>query len=108
MSTTPAQFVRRLYKQLEAGKGMRFTPEEMDMLVEMGAVDAVSNYAADWLRRQSEERLTAVRVDQAINTAEVYRAPRSSRPERSYLSGEAVEGSRRRARNRTKPRGTQK
>ena len=108
MSITPAQFVRRLYKQLEAGKGMRFSPEEMDLLAEMGAIDAVSNYAADWVRRQSEERLTAARADQAINTAEVYRAPRSRRPERSYLPGEAVEGSMRRARNRTKPRGTQK
>lgn len=124
---TPAQFVRRLYKQLEAGKGMRLSPEEMDMLAEMGAIDAVSNYAADWVRQQSEERLSAARRDQASVPAEEHRSPRSGRnhvltaeeagqramelcrpkkrPEQSYLSSAGVEDSMRRARNRTKPRG---
>ena len=128
MSITPAQFVRSLYRQLESGKGMRFSAEEMDMLVEMGGIDAVSAFAADWVKRQSVERLAVTRADEASVTAETCRQPRSGRhheltveeagqralelcrpkkrPERSYLSSDAVEESMRRARNRTKPRGS--
>lgn len=125
MSITPAEFVRRLYKQLQTGKGMRFSPEEMDLLAEMGAIDAVSKFAADWVKRQSEERLATTRAEHAGASAETYKATRSGqhheltaeeagdralelsrpkkRPERSYLSGEAVKESMRRARSRTKP-----
>jgi hypothetical protein len=70
MPVTPAEFVRRLYTQLEKGKGMRFSAEEMDMLAEMGAIDAVSNFAADWVRRQSEGRLAASRAEQAVRSSE--------------------------------------
>lgn len=124
MSITPAQFVRSLYRQLESGKGMRFSAEEMDMLVEMGGIDAVSAFAADWVKRQSVERLTATRVDEANATAKTYRQRRLLRdheltveeagqralemcrpkklPEKSYLTAEGVEASMRRARIRTK------
>lgn len=130
MSITPAQFVRRLYRQLEAGKGMRFSAEEMDMLVETGAIDAVSNYAADWVRRQSEERLSAARRDQASAPAEEHRSPRSGRHHvltaeearlralelcqpkgrraRAGVTGEDPAGAMKRARNRTKARSSKR
>lgn len=130
MPITPAEFVRRLYKQLETGKGMRFSPEEMDMLAAMGAIDVVSKFAADWVRQQSEERLAVTWAGHANATAETYRAPPSvqhneltaeeatnralemcrpkKRPENSYLTPEGIEASMRRARSRTKPRGNNK
>lgn len=130
MTITPADFVRRLYTQLEKGKGMRLSAEEMDLLAEMGAIDAVSKFAADWVRQQSEARLAARRAEHAGATASTHRGPRpgqhdeltaeeaanrvmemcrpKKRPERSYLTAEGVEASMRRARIRAKPRGSNK
>ncbi len=100
MPITPAVFVRRLYAQLEKGKGMRFSAEEMDMLAEMGAIDAVSKFAADWVRQQSEGRLTAVRTEVAGANEQPSRAPRSR-----YKLDLSAEESMRRARNKTRSSG---
>jgi len=95
MPITPAEFVRRLYTQLEKGKGMRLSPEEMDLLAEMGAIDAVSKFASDWVRQQSEERLAAIRAEQAAKSGEARRVlPRRG--------SETPEEAMSRARSRTK------
>lgn len=125
MPITPAEFVRRLYTQLEKGKGMRFSPEEMDMLAEMGAIDAVSKFAADWVRQQSEERLALSRgkagageerygrprperhheltADEAALRALEMCLPKGGR--KGVITPQDVEDARRRARSRTKPSG---
>jgi hypothetical protein len=99
MPISPPQFVRRLYTQLEKGKGMRFSAEEVDMLAEMGAIDAVSKFAADWVRQQSEGRLAAGRAEQLRLSA-------ATRPALGTQNDDApsVEESMRRARARSKPK----
>ncbi len=102
MPITPAEFVRRLYAQIDKGKGMRFSAEEMDMLAEMGAIDTVSKFAADWVRQQSQTRLDASRAKELDATEEARRSARQRRNdvnvEESARRARATCGSKKRAR----------
>ena len=96
MAITPPEFMRRLYSQIEKRKGMRLSAEELDLLVEMGAVDTMSSFTADWVKRQVEERRKAS-SDEAVFDPTV-------RAGRGGLSNETGAEALRRARSRSSPR----
>jgi len=55
-SELPA-LVRRIARQIQLGRGMRFSQAELDLLVLTGAYEVVSLKAAEYQRRQAQERL---------------------------------------------------
>lgn len=71
MAVTPPELMRRIYRKIEQGKGMTLTPEDLDLLAEMGALETMSTYTADYVKRQAEERQAALKTDrQAAMDAE--------------------------------------
>ena len=55
-SELPA-LARRIARQIQLGRGMRFSQAELDLLVLTGAYEVVSSKAAEYQRRQAEARL---------------------------------------------------
>lgn len=51
------KLVARLGRHADQGKGIRLSPDELDMLVTSGAFEALSKVAAEELRKQAIERL---------------------------------------------------
>jgi len=90
---TPPELLRRLYAQIENGKGMRLSADELDLLVEMGAVERVSEYVAEWTKEWVSLRRTAA--------AEERQAEIASRAHRRLPSRETAEEVMERARSRT-------
>lgn len=51
------ELTRRLARQIDRGRGMRFSQAELDLLVLTGAYEMISSKAAEYQRRQAEARL---------------------------------------------------
>jgi len=100
MAVTPPELMRRVYRQMEIGKGIRLSAEEVDLLAEMGALKAMSAYTAGYVERQAGERQAALKVarEEALD-ATVARHPRH------VASKQEVENAMRRARARLSPKG---
>lgn len=89
MAVTPPELMRRVYRQMEIGKGIRLSAEEVDLMAEMGALKAMSAYTAEYVVRQAEERLVAARSKMpATSTSRI--SPRSGR-HHEETGAEAVE-----------------
>lgn len=59
--------MRRIYRAMERGKGMMFSAEDLDMLAETGALQAMSAYTAEYVKREAEERQATAKAErQAI------------------------------------------
>lgn len=128
MPVTPTDLYRRLSERIERQKPITLSPEELDLFVIMGGFDAVSKYAADWMRTLAKDRNAVAEAEHADALDEAYRAqhpqphpdpeveaacrrawemcqPKKRRP-RVVPSTGSVEASARRARSRTKPHGS--
>ena len=55
--------MRRIYRAMERGKGMMFSAEDLDMVAEMGGLEAMSNFTADIVKRQAEERQAKAKAE---------------------------------------------
>lgn len=65
MTITPSDLYRRFSEKVERRKEIRLSPDELDLFVIMGGLDAISKYAAEWIRKQAEERVAARRAERA-------------------------------------------
>lgn len=63
MSGTPTDLMRRIYRKMEQGKGMMFSAEDLDMLAETGALETMSAFTANYVKRQAEERQATAKAD---------------------------------------------
>lgn len=100
---SPLDLFSRFSIAAERNKGIRLTPEDVDLMVCMGAFDAMSAAAARYIREVAEARIAA-REDARRAEAEATQAllrPKGRREGNSETPEEAM----RRARSRTKRRG---
>jgi len=63
MSGTPTELMRRIYRAMEQRKGMMFSAQDLDMVAEMGGLEAMSNFTADVVRREAEERQSTAKAE---------------------------------------------
>lgn len=47
---------RRLSRKIEAGKGIQLTPDDLDLLVSIGAYDVICKAIAEFQRKQCQHR----------------------------------------------------
>lgn len=55
--------MRRLYRAIEQGKGMMFSAEDLDMIAEMGGLEKISAFTADFVKQQAEERQSTAKAE---------------------------------------------
>lgn len=79
MSITPPQLMRRLLNQIQKGKGIRFSAQEVDLLVTMGLVEIVSTSANRYTCNLAAERHAALLAKEAKIQDPPLRAIRSDR-----------------------------
>lgn len=91
MSVTPPDLLRRLYRAIERGKAMRLSAEDLDVLAETGALEALSAFAADYVKQQAGERQSALRGERQAAFDEEWR----QRNHRSSAELEADQAARR-------------
>ena len=97
---SPIDLFSRFSIAAERNKGIRLTPEDVDLMVCMGAFDAMSAAVARYVREMAEARIAAreeARRAEAEATHALLR-PKGRREGKSETAEEAM----RRARNRTK------
>lgn len=77
---TPSELMRRFYARIEKGRGICLNPDDLDLMMRMGAFEVMSAYTADWAKVQAAER-DALRNTSRAKTYKALRGPPS--PNRS-------------------------
>lgn len=103
---SPLDLFSRFSIAAERNKGIRLTPEDVDLMVCMGAFDAMSSAAAKYVREVAEARIAA-REEARRADAEATQTLLRSKGRRE-VSSETAEEAMRRARSRAKPSGNNK
>jgi hypothetical protein len=76
----------RISKAIARGKGIRFSDEELDLLVTVGAIDTLKSAASEALKAQAEARQLA--REQRQREASEFLGPQSGRRRSSPPSAE--------------------
>lgn len=96
---SPLDLFSRFSIAAERNKGIRLSPEDVDLMVCMGAFDAMSAAAAKYIREVAQTRITAREEARRADAAtQALRQPKGRREGNSETAEEAM----RRARSRTK------
>jgi len=72
--TSSIDLFNRLSIAVDRNKGIRLSPEDVDLLVIMGGYGAVSQYIADWVRQRSETRIADRAAEHADAMDKAYQA----------------------------------